>query len=164
MNFPVVFILCNVALKGKRESMWLDEESLKLLDLYPVAHTGTCVSFLPEQQKCCKKPAWLFLFHMLICAHSSNALPSPDWQVRKGCKERNCGLPHLSLCFCVIIFSRSVGYYTEAIWLRKNVPGILGQECDCPLCVFKASSDWNTGTASRGLRSHTCLVLISSLT
>lgn len=62
MNFTTILILCNVHLQGKHQRIQLDAESLKLHHSYFVAHTGVCISFLPEQQKYYEKLTHPFYF------------------------------------------------------------------------------------------------------
>lgn len=96
-----IFILCDANFKClthlNPHMFNLYVGSSKLYNLYSVAGTCICISFLAEQWRVCTKLT-AFISHLDTCSSYQHPLSSVYWWIRKRWKNKNCGWSCFLLC------------------------------------------------------------------
>lgn len=149
-----IFILCDANFKClthlNPHMFNLYVGSSKLYNLYSVAGTCICISFLAEQWRVCTKLT-AFISHLDTCSSYQHPLSSVYWWIRKRWKNKNCGWSCFLLC-----------HHFQHRWLantgnpHKGYDGFLPDPCFLEsrrlLTMLGASGGFDESVASAGFQ------------
>ena len=145
-----IFISCDALLNANRKAFDSNADSLKVHNLYFVAHACICILFLPEQWKCHTKFNLTVLFHFLICTYSTNTLYLQLVVEEGHRKERSVGCP---------VFPRPLCHWHHGERLANTRKWHEGKRMCLGLLVVRVltSQAWALGSWAQGLHLDTLL-------